>query len=53
MIHDKSWGYNGYNQLSNIPEDKGYVAIACGLSHSVALKMMVLLGVGVIIQIIN
>ena len=29
---------NEENQLSNIPIDGGYIAIACGASHSVALK---------------
>ena len=35
---NRSSNENRYNQLDNIPQDNGYVAIACGQSHSVALK---------------
>ena len=42
----KSWGNNDENQLDGAPIDGGYVAIACGQYHNIALKMMVIIGWG-------
>ena len=32
------WGNDDFDQRNNSPTDDGYVAIACGIQHSVALK---------------
>ena len=38
MVLLRSWGNNDENQLDGVPIDDGYVTIACGLGHNVALR---------------